>query len=334
MEIKYITSAFPKKRLTNSELSKIFPSYNYDEFENKIGISSRYVSNDEETSVVLGVNAANKLMHNYQIDPKEIDYLIFCSQTHDYKLPQSSTIVQDILGLRRDCGSIDINHGCSGYIYGLELAKSLMYTNERYRNLLLITSDTYTKHINNQDRALRNIFGDGATATLITNIDKFNGIKNFTMGTDGSGYKDLIIKNGGSKFKFENQPQLKAYGTENYYSDNEIYMDGPKIFNFTINNIPGLVSNCIEINNINKDEIDYFVFHQANKFMLETLRKICKIPSEKFLIEMNNSGNTVSSTIPLVLEQLLNKEKTNFKALLVGFGVGLSFGATLIEIKN
>ena len=334
MEIKHICSAFPKKKLTNEDLGKIFSSYNYQEFEEKIGISCRYISDVNETSISLGIEAAKKLISNYRINPNEIDYLIFCSQTHDYKLPQSSTIIQDRLQLRKECGSLDINHGCSGYIYGLEIAKSLMHTNNNYKKLLLITADTYTKFINEKDRALRNIFGDGATATLITNEDKFNGIKNFSMGTDGSGAEDLIIRNGGSKTMSETNPEIKNYGTENYYTDNDIYMNGPKIFNFTIKNIPGLVDKCLEENNLDKNDIDYFIFHQANKFMLETLRKLCKIPKEKFRLEMKNTGNTVSSTIPIVLESLLGEEKPKFKAMLVGFGVGLSFGATIIEINK
>ncbi len=326
-KISKIEYEFPKNRVSNSQLALEFPDYDFGSFEKKIGIKNRYIADENETSISLGVSAAQKLFHKLSLNVKEIDFVIFCSQTHDYILPQSSTIIQDKLNLRNDIGTIDINHGCSGYIYGLSLAKSLI-NSENIRKILFITSDTYSKYIHQKDRSLRSIFGDGASATLIEYTDEIS-IENFVFGTDGSGAKDLMIQNGGTKFKKTLNPELLEYGTNNYYTKNCIHMNGPKIFQFTIKAIPKALKSLLIANNKSIDEIDYFIFHQANQFMLETLRKISGIPKEKFIIDMKDYGNTVSSTIPIALSKLLVKENKTF--LLLGFGVGLSFAGTVIK---
>lgn len=326
-KVTKIEFEFPKMKVSNNDLKIKFPSYDFDIFEEKIGIQNRYISNENETSISLGIGAAQKLFNKHKINKDEIDFVIFCSQTHDYILPQSSTIIQDKLNLRNDIGTIDINHGCSGYVYGLSLAKSLIGS-VNIRNVLFITSDTYSKYIHEKDRSLRSIFGDGASATLIEQTNE-NFINDFVFGTDGSGSIDLMIEKGGSKFKIDANPELLEYGTNNYYTKNCIHMNGPKIFEFTIKSIPKALKNILRTNNKTINEIDYFVFHQANQFMLETLRKITGIPKEKFIVDMKDYGNTVSSTIPIALSKLLVKEKKTI--LLLGFGVGLSWAGTIIK---
>jgi 3-oxoacyl-[acyl-carrier-protein] synthase-3 len=237
-----------------------------------------------------------------------------------------------MLELKTQCGAFDFNLGCSGYVYGLAIVKGLI-TAKIAHNVLFVVAETYSKHIHNSDRTNKTIFGDAAAATIITENDIKN-IGEFILNTDGSGYDKLIIKNGGARFPYNPLAQEKVYGEGNIYTDNNLYMNGPDIFSFTLENIPQLIEDVLVKNKISKEEIDYFVFHQANAFMLQILRKTIKIPNEKFYIDISETGNTVSATIPIALKKLLNENKIRKgnKILLAGFGVGLSWGATIIEI--
>lgn len=327
--IEKISIYLPQNILTNKELNSIFIDFDQDKVENKIGIKQRYVAKNE-TSIDLAYNAGLKALKNY--NKEEIDAVVLCTQTPDYFLPTSACILQDMLGLSKNIAAFDFNLGCSGYVYGLAITKGLLES-KTASTVLLLTSDTYTKFIHNKDKGNRSIFGDGATATIVKYKD-YDKLGVFELGTDGSGFKNLIIENGAGKNKYELKPETKSYGDGNLYNDNCIYMNGPEIFNFTINNIPPLIEATLRKNNLNKDEIDYFIFHQANKFMLNYLRRKMGIKSEKFHLDLENTGNTVSSTIPIALSQALesNTIKSGDKILIAGFGVGLSWGATVIEI--
>lgn len=328
-EIKFVDYYLPTKKFTNNDLKKKFPKTDITKLE-KIGIKSRHISNSNETSVDLAYMAALKVLK--QFDKKDIDFILFCSQTPDYILPTSACILQSMLGLNTKVGALDFNLGCSGYVYGLSLAKGLISAGIA-NNVLLLTGETYSKIINEKDRANRSIFGDAGSATVISNVVS-NKILNFSLGSDGSGAKNLIVKNGGFKYNREQNPEILEYGTDNYYTDNNLYMNGPEIFNFTIKNIPSLIQKTLLLNNYSLEDIDFFIFHQANKFMLNYLRKKIKIPSNKFYIDIEYIGNTVSNTIPIALSNakkrgLINK---NDKVLIAGFGVGYSWGATIIKI--
>ena len=331
-KIQKITIALPKKEVSNEELAKEFPDYNFERFEKRVGIKNRYVSTKNESVVSLAINAAEKLFKTSSIKKEDIDFLVLCTQSPDYKLPTSACILQDKLSLRTDIAAFDFNLGCSGYVYGLMLAKSLV-SKER-KNLLLITSETYSKYIHPRDRANRLIFGDAAAATLIQ-YDNENKIGNFIFGTDGSGFDKLIIKNGGGKYLVQQNINLKKYGSDNFYDDNHLYMDGPEIYNFTSTKIPNIISQTLLKNNLNIDSIDNFILHQANKLLLNQIRVSLKIPPEKFEINLRNYGNTVSSTIPIALKEYLDrrdKKNINQNIVLTGFGVGLSWASCIIKI--
>jgi len=325
-----IQTFLPENIVSNFDLEKEFPNWDYISFEKKIGIKQRHIAKDSETALDLGYQAAKNLLS--KDDLENVDYLLFCTQSPDYFLPTSACILQDRLGLRTTIGALDINLGCSGYIYGLSLAKGLM-SGGIANSVLLIVADTYSKHIHKRDRTNRSIFGDGAAATIIEKSD-INNIGNFILGTDGSGYDKLIVRNGG--FRNDSDPNSieKVYGENNIYTDNELHMNGPDIFNFTIEKIPPTVFQCLKINNLSLDDIDFFIFHQANAYMLNFLRKRIKIPKEKFYIELSKTANTVSATIPIALSDAIINKKINKgdKVMLVGFGVGLSWGATIINI--
>lgn len=328
--IRKIESCFPENILSNIELEKEFPEWNAEKIEKKTGIRERHIVKESETALDLGFKAAEKVLMDY--NKEKIDFLLFCTQSPDYYLPTGACILQDKLGLRNDIGAFDFNLGCSGFIYGLLIAKSFIQSGIA-NNVLLITSETYTKHIHPKDKSNRTIFGDGAAATIIEKSEK-EGILEFALGTDGSGFKNLIVPNGGLRSRYDINAKEIDDGSGSIRTDNNLYMNGPEIFNFTIEAVPVVVNQCLEKNQTNLEEIDYVIFHQANKYMIEYLRKKIKIPEEKFYINILHTGNTVSATIPIALKDCLDNKivEEDDKVLIVGFGVGYSWGATIIEI--
>lgn len=328
-EINKIYYYLPEKIITNKDLEADFPEWDSEKIENKIGIKERHIAGETETALDLGYKAALGLIN--EIDKSKIDFLLFCTQSPDYFLPTSACILQEKLGLNKDIGALDYNLGCSGFVYGLALAKGLIHA-EIVSNVLLVTSETYNKHIHKKDKSNRTIFGDGAAATLITKSDKEKIFK-FDLGTDGNGKNNLIVQNGGIRNrKLITTEKMDNAG--NIYSDDNLFMNGPEIFNFTIEMIPKTINNCLIKNDITLEEIDFVIFHQANKYMLEHLRRKLRIPSEKFYINLEKTGNTVSATIPIALKDCLDKGliKKGNKVLLSGFGVGYSWASTIIEI--
>jgi len=280
----------------------------------------------------LALRASQKVLKNYNKD--KIDLLMLCTQSPDYYLPTSACILQDKLGLKTNIGAFDYNLGCSGFIYGLALAKGLIFSNIA-TNILLITSETYTKHIHPKDKSNRTIFGDAATAVIIEKSEEEEEhIGEFVLGTDGSGYKNLIVPNGGLRNRYDVNAKEIDNNSGSISTDNNLYMNGPEIFNFTIKAVPKVVSETLKKNNITLNEVDYIIFHQANKYMNEYLRKKINIPKDKFYLNLLHTGNTVSATIPIAIKDALDNKliKRGDKVLLVGFGVGYSWGGTIITI--
>lgn len=330
--IKAISYYLPQYELNNVIIEKDFPEWSIEKIAEKTGIDYRYIAATDETAGDMAVKAAEKLFEEHNIDKSTIDYLILCTQSPDYFLPTTACIIQERLGLKTSVGAFDMNLGCSGYIYGLGLAKGLIFSGQA-KNVLFITSETYSKFIHPKDKSNKTIFGDAAAATLISSEDGFAETGNFEYGTDGKGAENLIVKNGAMRnSKTNNKAVQDEYG--NYISDDHLFMNGSEIFLFTLASVPKLIENTIQKNNLSKENIDLFVLHQANKFMLDSLRKKCKIENDKFYIHIGDCGNTVSSTIPIALyhaqkEKLFQK---NNAILLAGFGVGYSWGGTIIKI--
>ncbi len=279
----------------------------------------------------MAIEAAERLFETHKFPKEEIDFVLLCTQSPDYFLPTTACIVQNCLGLSTNCGALDFNLGCSGYVYGLALANGLIVAGSA-RSVLLITSETYTKYIHDQDKSNRTIFGDAAAATLITASDNVDGVGKFVFGTDGAGSENLIVKNGGSKHVDKLGEDIFEDG-DFIRNDNNLFMNGQEIFQFTTRSVPILIQDVLKENNLHIDDIDLFVFHQANKFMLDYIRRKIKIPEEKFFVFFENIGNTVSSTIPIAMEHAIktNVIKKGMKVLLAGFGVGYSYAATVID---
>jgi len=327
--IKGISYYLPEQVVTNEELLKDFPEWTSEKISSKLGVVQRHVAKKEELSSDLAIKAANKLFEEYTIDPADIDFVLFCTQSPDYFLPTSACIIQDKLGIPTSAGALDFNLGCSGFVYGLSLAKGLVLAGIA-KNVLLLTAETYSKYIHPKDKSNRAIFGDAATASLITNHG-FAEILNFSFGTDGRGAKNLMVKTGGLRFP---QPanDLSFDENDNPLSSDHLYMNGAEIFNFTLEMVPVLVEQTLRKNNLSAEEINLYVFHQANKYLLNFLRKKIRIPEDKFYYCLENVGNTVSSTIPIALKEAFSENRLKGNILLAGFGVGYSWGGTIIKM--
>jgi 3-oxoacyl-[acyl-carrier-protein] synthase-3 len=329
--IKEISYYLPENVLTNELLVQDFPEWTVEKVAEKIGVKKRHIASADETSLDMAEKAANLFFEEHKIDRSSIDFVLLCTQSPDYFLPTSACILQNRLSLPTSCGALDFNQGCSGFVYGLSLAKGLIAGNIA-KNVLLITSETYSKHLHPQDKGNRTIFGDAAAVTLIS-TEGFTEILNFSLGTDGSGYQNLIIKSGGLRMP-EKTHEIKFDESNNPVSDDFLYMNGSEIFNFTLESVPLLVEDVLIKNSIEKDNIDLFIFHQANKYMLNFLRKKNKIAEEKFYYCLENFGNTVSSTIPIALKEAQKENLLKGNILLAGFGVGYSWGGVVLKCDD
>lgn len=328
--IKAISYYLPPKSLSNDELSSIFPEWSVEKIEQKTGIKNRHIAEPNICSSDLAVESGRKLFLEHNISQNDIDFLILCTQSPDYLLPTSACIIQNRLGLPTTAGALDINLGCSGFVYGLSLARSLIISGDA-KNVLLITAETYSKYIHPEDKSVRTIFGDASAATLISESETSK-IDHFVFGTDGSGANNLIVKHSGMRDREKNDSIIyDEYG--NKRDDNSLYMNGAEIFNFTIKSVPKMINDIYQKSNLSEQDLKLYILHQANKYMLETIKKKIKVPDEKFYYYLKDCGNTVSSTIPIALYNAIEEGriKKNDKILIAGFGVGYSWAGCIIE---
>jgi 3-oxoacyl-[acyl-carrier-protein] synthase-3 len=329
-----IEGFLPEKILSNGELSLLFPEWDAEKILDKTGFSSRHVSSDSEFSSDLGAQALRALMDKHRLSDDYFDYLIVVCQTPDFLFPNVSSLIHRNLGLRSDIACVDISLGCSGYVYGLHFANLIVNSNPSLK-VALVTSDTYTKLLNVEDRSVRTIFGDGATASLIQKnpLPDTPSIELSTesvFGSDGSGAGKLIVPNGQISNASESiSPKAASVVRGLAQSEFDLYMDGPGIFSFAIERVPQLVDELAhKVNSDNK--FDKYVFHQANKFMLDHLCKKMGLTESQAPFVAQETGNTVSSSIPLALINLIERGAIadGDSMAMVGFGVGLSWAGT------
>ena len=299
----------------------------------KTGISAVHISTESETASDLAFNAAEKLLSE-RGTRDDIDFLIFCTQSPDYFLPTTACMLQDRLGLGNYCGAYDYNLGCSGYIYGLSMAKGLIETGQA-QTVLLLTGETYSKYINPDDNTVKPLFGDAGTATLIEGVEaKDSGLRSFIFGTNGGGGSNLIVPVGGARRPFQSSKTIEEsdeYG--NKRTNHNLYMNGSAISDFALEVVPNTVDRVLSKEGINKADVDYYVFHQANKFMLEFLQQKCDLLEMPFWNDVSEYGNTVSCSIPIALCDL-KMQNPNLKlecVMIVGFGVGLSWAGCILD---
>ena len=301
LKIVSIKSSFPNK----------FQVLNFKKYKKIIqatGIKKRYLSSDKEDVVSLSIKSAKKILDKKL--KNRISFLLFVSQTSPYKFPSISCILQNKLNLPKDIYAVDINMGCSGFIYALKLAKSLEKLNNKKKYGLIICSDTYTKYIKKNNKSCEPIFSDASTTTLVK-ISKKNQFQEFDFGVDGSGYESLILKE----------------------NSNNMFMDGPKVAIFTIKEIPQFIKKFLLKNKLSEKDIKYITLHQASKYVCDKIKKKLGFNNNRFLENYDKYGNTVSSTIPLLLKDCIDKKRLKKNNIIIacGFGVGLSWG--IVKIK-
>lgn len=334
--VRAIEYALPEGILDNDTLAAEFPGWTADKIESKIGVRQRHIAAPGECASDLAVAAARKLFAAGACKPEEIDYVLLCTQSPDYLLPTTACLVQARLGLPTRCGALDVNLGCSGFIYSLGLAKGLVETGQAH-HVLLLTAETYSKHIHPGDKSVRTLFGDAAAATLVSAMEADRPfIGPFVYGTDGRGAENLIVPTGGARASFVPEAAVEEDENGNRRTVNDLYMNGAEIFNFTLRAVPAAFTQLLEKTGLSADSVDYFVFHQANRYMLEHLRRKLKLPAEKFCIDLEECGNTVSASIPIALKRavMAGHVHPGDRVMLLGFGVGYSWSGALLHWIN
>lgn len=331
-----VAAYLPEAVLSNDALAALYPEWPADKIFAKTGIRERHVAAADETAGDLAFHAAQRLFAQGVCSAAEVDFIILCTQAPDHVLPTTACILQHRLGVPRSAGALDINLGCSGFVYGLSLAKGLIETGSATR-VLLLTADTYSKYIHPLDKSVRTLFGDAAAATLVAKAQpgESGRIGPFVFGTDGSGAGKLIVPAGAFR-----QPQGSETATAqtdasgNVRSLENLYMDGADVMAFSLTEVPKAVDALLAKTGTTRESYDFFVLHQANRFMLDALRKKLKLPPEKMPIVVEHCGNTVSSTIPLALVEMKQRPglPEGSRLMLVGFGVGYSWAAACVEI--
>lgn len=333
-QISAIEYHLPDHRLTNDELARIFPDWSSQQIREKVGIECRRIAAPDETAADLAVKAAQRLFASGKATPSEIDFLLFCSQCSDYLLPASACMIQNRLGLPTTVGAYDLSLGCSGFIYGLATACGMIESGIA-RSVLLLTADTYSRYLDPQDRSVRALFGDGAAATVIRGVagqGEQSFLGPFIFGTDGAGSEHLIVRGGGMRTRAGQDEASEHTAGAAPQPDCYLRMNGPAIFTFALQAVPAAVQRLIHRAAISASDVDLFVFHQANGFMLEALRTKLQIEPERFVVDLGDKGNTVSSSIPIALARA--RTRPGAVVMLVGFGVGLSWAATLARLPS
>ena len=310
----------PEKKEGDKDLLLENPDWDMSKIAEKTGILTRSIASSNQTAVDLAFEAGMKLLKDVS-SKEDIDLIILVTQSPDYVLPTSACILQNQLGLSKKCMAFDINLGCSGFVYAMSVAGSLIDSGVAKKGLILC-SETYSKYIHKNDRTCRPLFSDGASATLLVSSDS-NHVGPFVFGTDGSGHEKLIVRAGGSREPIDNVNSLNPL----------LEMQGSEIFLFTLNFVPKCINSLLIKSDLIIEDIDLFVFHQASKLVIDNIKRLLKLSDEKVYENYQLVGNTVSSSIPIALSQAEddNKIKKGSTVMLVGFGVGLSWGATLVR---
>lgn len=310
-KISHIEYYLPKHVITNKDLVKSNPDWDFNLIQPKTGILSRHIAKDTERASDLAVCAAEKLLQKNKIDRSSIDVLILCTQSPDYILPTTACVIQERLKLQTSTAAFDFNLGCSGFIYGLAISSSMVKSGLS-KKVLFLCAETYSKYIADDDRTSRTVFGDGAAATIIEPSDNYKSIESFVLGTDGKGKDKLIV--------YQEQPA-------------QLYIDGPAIFMFSMKRVPECVNALLAKSGRTKDDIDFFIFHQASKVVIDNIIRILSLDEAKVFRGYEKIGNTISASIPIALKQAAEQKliKDGDLIMLVGFGVGLSWGACFIR---
>lgn len=299
------------------------------------GVETRRIAPEGATTLDLCYKSANQIIKKLNWQPEEIQVLIFVSQSPDYYLPATSVILQDKLGLNKNAMAFDINLGCSGYVYGLSVISSLMAQSGMKKGLLL-AGDISSFSLNREDKSTYPLFGDAGTATALQ-FDREAATIDFNLQSDGSGYEAIIIPDGGVR----NPMNSDSFKTEELdkgikRSKRNLHLDGIEVFNFSLREVASNIKALMDYNKTDVGNYNYFIFHQANKLIIETVRKKLSLTQEKVPYSIDKYGNTSSASIPLTIVSELKKriENNSTRIILSGFGVGLSWGSVALELDR
>lgn len=320
----------PPKRFTNADYFERYPDTAGNKNLEKVGIQERRHVEEGVTASDMAVKAAEKLFAETDISPDDIDYILFCAQEFDHYTPTTACLIQNRLGIPTTAGALDYNLGCSGYVYGLSLAKGLIEAMD-LKNVLLLTSSSLTRTFHEGDKSSWFLFGDGAAASVISAREE-KGFGSFVFGTEGN--DKIIVRDGMARHRVTEESSIPI--TDNYgntTSRDTFFMNGTAIFVFGMKVVPAMINELLEKEGLSQDDVDLFVFHQANGFMIESIRKKVGIPEDKFVVSLEHCGNTVSSSIPIALYEAEQEGrlKRGQKVLLAAFGTGLSWAGTIME---
>ena len=329
--IESIEYYLPENIVTNADLQKENPDWNLEKITEKSGVYQRHIAGKNETAYDLSIKACDKLFQTN--DKNNIDGIIYCTQSPDYIMPSNSFLMHKHFGLKDEIFAYDFNHACTGYIYCLAMANAFVKAGMA-REILLVNADTYSKYINPKDRSTRVLFGDAAAVTIVKESGRKRGIIDIDLSSSGSGYNKFWIPAGGLRLpKSDSTSVGMEDGRGNIRTKNDIEMDGFGVWSFINSVAPKQVDRLLKRNDVAKTDIDQFIFHQASKMTLESIRRSMELNEEQVFINIQNIGNTVSASIPIALKDAINQNKIDIGSTLIlsGFGVGLSYGAILME---
>lgn len=334
VKIDAIAMALPKKVVTNESLRISHPEWDFDRLEERTGVIRRHIAEPNETALDFALTSCGQLESEGYLVVEEVDAVLFCTETPDHAIPPNACILHGRLNMRPDVMAFDINMGCSGYIYGLEVARSLIVSGAA-RKVLLATADTYSHFIHPGDRATRTLFGDGGAVSLLGPSREQSGILDISLGTDGRQHERFIVRAGRARFPSNTETsKLGRVRTGNLPTAEHIKMDGIGLLSFFNSKIPENVLGLLTRNNLKMEDIDLFVFHQASRVALDSLCRRLRIPREKMVYKMAETGNLVSASIPIALKLAFidGQIKSGDLIVLCGFGVGLSWGTALLRV--
>lgn len=331
IRISEIEYELPQKVVSNDELDKLFPNWNIHSLSEKTGVYSRHIAEEDETALDLACRACDKLATKLNLT-EDIDGIIFCTQSADYVMPSNAFLIHKHLNLNHSVLAFDYNLACSGYIYGLVIARGLISTSVA-KNILLVNSDTYSKFINKKDRSTVALFGDGASVSLISKFEG-EGIIDVILSSSGTDFDYFYIPAGGCRNPKSQYNMIENTDHNgNIRSAENIHMNGFAVWKFISSTVPNQINEILNRNNLKMKDIDLFIFHQASKMTLDSLINRLNINSKKVFINLHDKGNLVSASIPIALKEAtdIGVLKRGNLIVLSGFGVGLSWGTILLR---
>lgn len=333
VQIQGIACAVPDRLVDNLSYSDRFGAENVEKFIAMTGVRKRYVAGDRQCASDLCATAAEKLLDALQWERSSIEAVILVTQSPDYRIPPTACVLQERLGFSEDCLAFDINLGCSGFVYGVWLAATLI-AGSHLNRVLLLAGDISNHNLSPDDRSVAMIFGDGGSATA---LERQAGKKiSYCLHTRGKGFRNLIIPAGclRNRHDYREEPYLNEDGVMR--SDLDLYMNGTELFNFTISEIPKSLNEFKKYLNLPETAIDYYFLHQANLFMIKNIARKIGVSMSQIPVSIEEFGNTSVESIPITIVHCLAGQKMMkpLNVILSGFGVGLSWGNLYLELDN